>query len=178
MVIKRLTEQYPADIIERAKHIKLVVFDVDGVLTDGKLTYTDAGHEIKSFNVKDGQGIALLNMKGFQTAIITARASTINEQRAKEVGVQHIFQKVKPKLEKLQALSTELTIPAENIAYVGDDLPDYECLKWVGLGYCPADAVDEVKQVCRLISQYNGGNGAVRELSDLLLKAQSLYPTL
>lgn len=171
-----LTQRYDASIINNAKAIRLVVFDVDGVLTDGKLTFNDAGQETKSFSVKDGQGIALLNMKGFKTAVITARSSAINEQRAKEVGIPYVFQKVKPKIERLVSLTEELGLTAEQVAYVGDDLPDCECLQWVGLACCPADAVDEVKAICPFVSTYNGGQGAVRELSDLLLKAQNLHP--
>jgi len=173
-----MDSRYGVDVIERAQHIRLVVFDVDGVLTDGKLTYTDVGHEIKSFSVKDGQGIALLNAKGLQTAVITARTSPINAQRAAEVGIQHVFQNAKPKLAKLQALVEDLKLTPEAVAFVGDDLPDYECLRWVGLACCPADAVDDIKTVCHLVSAYGGGQGAVREVCDLLLKVQGLYPDL
>ena len=148
--------------------IKLLGLDVDGVLTDGSISYTDAGQEIKTFNCKDGQGIAMLTKLGINVVIITARTSTIVQRRANDLGIQYVYQGVKNKLEKLDELRTMLGINYDEIAYMGDDLPDIPILQQVGIKACPNDAVDEVKKVCNFKSKYNGGRGAVRELADLI----------
>jgi len=148
--------------------IKLLGLDVDGVLTDGSISYTDAGQEIKTFNAKDGQGIAMLTKLGINVVIITARTSTIVQRRANDLGIQYVYQGVKNKLEKLDELRTMLGINYDEIAYMGDDLPDIPILQQVGIKACPNDAVDEVKKVCNFKSKYNGGRGAVRELADLI----------
>ena len=148
--------------------IKLLGLDVDGVLTDGSISYTDAGQEIKTFNAKDGQGIAMLTKLGINVVIITARNSTIVQRRANDLGIQYVYQGVKNKLEKLDELRTMLGINYEEIAYMGDDLPDIPILQQVGIKACPNDAVDEVKKICNFKSKYNGGRGAVRELADLI----------
>ena len=150
------------------QNIKLLGLDVDGVLTDGSISYTDAGQEIKTFNAKDGQGIAMLTKLGINVVIITARTSTIVQRRANDLGIQYVYQGAKNKLEKLDELRTLLGIKYEEIAYMGDDLPDIPILQQVGIKACPNDAVDEVKKLCNFKSKYNGGAGAVRELTDMI----------
>ena len=150
------------------QNIKLLGLDVDGVLTDGSISYTDSGQEIKTFNAKDGQGIAMLTKLGINVVIITARNSSIVQRRATDLGIQYVYQGVKNKLEKLDELKTSLGLRYEQIAYMGDDLPDIPILQNVGVKACPNDAVDEVKKVCNFKSRYNGGRGAVRELTDLI----------
>ena len=150
------------------QNVKLLALDVDGVLTDGSISYTDDGKEIKTFNAKDGQGIAMLTKLGIKVAIITARTSSIVQKRANDLGIQYVFQGVKNKLEKLEYLKTTLSISTEEIAYMGDDLPDIPILNIVGIKACPNDAVDEVKRICNFKATKNGGKGAVRELTDLI----------
>lgn len=150
------------------QNVKLLALDVDGVLTDGSISYTDDGKEIKTFNAKDGQGISMLTKLGIKVAIITARTSPIVQKRANDLGIQYVFQGAKNKLEKLEYLKTTLGITNEEIAYMGDDLPDIPVLNVVGIKACPNDAVDEVKKICNFKSAKNGGRGAVRELTDLI----------
>jgi len=150
------------------KNIKLLALDVDGVLTDGIISYTSTGAEIKNFNTKDGQGIVMLTKLGVNVAIITARTSTIVQRRATDLGIQYVYQGVKNKLEQLDALKDLLGIHYDEIAYMGDDLPDIQILEKVGIKACPNDAVDEVKKICNFKSTKNGGFGAVRELTDAL----------
>ena len=161
----------------KAATIRLVVMDVDGVLTDGKITYTSDGQELKSFNVKDGLGISLGIRAGLQFAIITARRSPMVERRAEELGIQHVRQLSKTKLPVLESLMTELSLSPEHLVYIGDDLPDIPPMQAVGLACCPADAVREVKDVAHYMAQARGGDGAVREILDLLLQARTNNPS-
>ena len=150
--------------------IKLVAFDVDGVLTDGSLTFDENGHEYKTFNAKDGQGIVNLHKAGIITAIITARNNGTVEHRAKNLNITELHQGSKNKIETLENIMKKYNINFEEIAYMGDDLPDICILEKVHLKGCPNDAVDEVKEVANFISSKNGGRGAVREFCDYILK--------
>lgn len=150
--------------------IKLVAFDVDGVLTDGSLTFDENGHEYKTFNAKDGQGIVNLHKAGIITAIITARNNGTVEHRAKNLNITELHQGSKNKIETLENIMKKYNINFEEIAYMGDDLPDICILEKVHLKGCPNDAVDEVKEVANFISSKNGGHGAVREFCDYILK--------
>ena len=150
------------------KKIKLLALDVDGVLTDGKIIYNDLGQEFKCFNAKDGQGLAMLSAAGFDMAIITARTSNIVAKRAEDLGIKYVFQGIKNKGEQLVELLTALDLAYDEVAYMGDDLPDIPVLEKVGLKACPNDAVSEVRKICNFISKRNGGEGAVRELTDML----------
>ncbi len=161
---------------EKLTKIKLVGFDVDGVLTNGEIIYTDKGDEMKIFNAKDGQGISLLNKQGFITAIITARQSPIVDKRAADLGIKEVYQGVKNKFEVIKLLMEKYNIGLSEIAYVGDDLPDICVLERVGLACCPADAVDEVKEVCCFISGREGGKGVARQVADMLLAAARAIP--
>lgn len=150
--------------------IKLVAFDVDGVLTDGSLIFDENGHEYKTFNAKDGQGIVNLHKAGIITAIITARNNGTVEHRAKNLNITELHQGSKNKIETLENIMKKYNINFEEIAYMGDDLPDICILEKVHLKGCPNDAVDEVKKVANFISTKNGGRGAVREFCDYILK--------
>lgn len=152
-----------------ASQIKLIAFDVDGVLTTGEITYTANGDEIKSFNCKDGQGINMLNSVGIKTAIITARTSSIIERRAKDLNIGDVYQGSKNKLTAITEIAAKHNLELSEIAFVGDDLPDMPVLINVGLACCPADAVDEVKNVCEFICLKKGGEGAVREVTDFVI---------
>ena len=157
---------------EKLSIIKLVAFDVDGVLTNGEIIYTDSGQEAKIFNAKDGQGINLLNMHGFKTAIITARQSSIVDKRAKDLEIPEVFQGIKNKFAVIKILMEKYSLDLSEIAYVGDDLPDICVLERVGLACCPSDAVEEVKRICHFISDKEGGKGAVRQVADLIISSR------
>jgi 3-deoxy-D-manno-octulosonate 8-phosphate phosphatase (KDO 8-P phosphatase) len=160
---------------EQAKHastIKLIVLDVDGVLSDGKITYSNDGKEYKSFNVKDGLGISMGIHLGLAFAIITARISSIVDKRADDLGIQHVFQGKKNKRPVLLSLMETLHLSAEQVAYIGDDIPDLPCMKLAGLSACPANASKTVLEEAGIISSLNGGEGAVREIIEFILEAQ------
>ena len=150
--------------------IKLTAFDVDGVLTDGSLTFDENGHEYKTFNAKDGQGIVNLNKAGIITAIITARENGTVFHRAKNLNIKELHHGSKNKIATLESIMQKYNITFDEIAYMGDDLPDICILEKVALKGCPNDAVDEVKAVANFISSKNGGRGAVREFCDYILK--------
>lgn len=156
--------------------IKLLALDVDGVLTDGSLTFAEDGTEYKTFNAKDGQGIVCLNNAGFITVIITARQNGTVEHRAKNLKITELHQGVKFKLPVLEEILNKYNLSFENVAYMGDDLPDICIMEKVGLPCCPNDAVEEVQKVCKFKSKYDGGRGAVRDLCNLILKANNIEP--
>ena len=160
--------------LEMAKNIKLLAFDVDGVMTDGSVTYDENGVEYKTFNVKDGHGIVRANKSGFITAIITARNNGTVQHRAENLKITEIYQGRQFKLPALEEILAKYNFTYENVAYMGDDIPDICILEKVGLACCPNDAVAEVLSVCNFISSKNGGRGAVRELCDFILEAQGI----
>lgn len=149
--------------------IKLAAFDVDGVLTDGGITYDENGLEYKTFNAKDGQGIVNLNNAGIITAIITARENGTVYHRANNLKIKELHQGQKNKIEKLNELLAKYNITFDEVAYMGDDLPDMCILEKVKLAGCPFDAVEKVKAAANWISSKNGGHGAVREFCDYIL---------
>ena len=157
-----------------AKRIKMLVFDVDGVMTDGSITYDEDGKEYKTFNAKDGHGIVRMNKSGFITAIITARNNGTVQHRAKNLNFTELYQGYKYKLPALEDLMQKYNLTYDNVSYMGDDLPDICILEKVGLACCPRDAVKEVQDICNFKSQYSGGKGAVRELCDFILEAQGI----
>lgn len=144
--------------------IKLLVMDVDGTLTDGKIYMGENGEVMKAFNVKDGYAIAhMLPELGIIPVIITGRKSKIVENRAKELGITELYQGVGNKLAQLKKVAEKYKASPEEIAYIGDDLNDLECVEFCGVTACPADAVEEIKQKVSCVCQSNGGKGAVRE---------------
>lgn len=160
------------DINEIAKNIKICIFDVDGVMTDGSLTFDENGVEYKTFNAKDGQGVQLLHKAGIIPAIITKRENGTIRHRAKVLGIKEFHEGSLNKLLELDKIVEKHRVSYDEIAYMGDDIPDVCVLEKVGLACCPNDAVDEVKNISKFISSKNGGRGAVRELINLILKAK------
>lgn len=150
--------------------IKLAAFDVDGVMTDGSITYDDNGIEYKTFNSKDGHGLAELSREGVITAIITGRKSAAVERRAKDVNITELYQGVQDKAAVLDELLQKYNLTLAEVAYMGDDIPDICILEKVELAGCPKDAVQEVKDVVNFEADKNGGCGAVREFCDCILK--------
>ena len=163
---------YSLELKNRASKVKMVVFDVDGVMTDGSITYDENGVEYKTFNVKDGQGIVRITKEGIITAIITARNNATVKHRFENLGMSRLFMGQKDKMVAMKQLLEEYNLDLSQVAYMGDDLPDMCVLKEVGLASCPNDAIDEVKELCHFISSKNGGRGAVRELTDLIYSSQ------
>lgn len=159
-------------ITELAKHIKLVILDVDGVLTNGEIFFFEGG-EYKAFNSKDGLGIALLVRAGIHIAVISGNQSIAVEKRFKKFGVTHIYQGIGDKAEVYQKLLTELALKNDEVAYMGDDLIDLPVMIQVGLPTAVADADAFVLKHSKWVSQYRGGCGAVRELCELILTAQN-----
>lgn len=164
----------PAEIRDRAQRVKLAAFDVDGVLTDGSLWYGPDGGEIKGFHVHDGLGLKLLREQGVDVALVTARESPIVEHRARELGLRHVYQGTRDKLETLTHLCRALAIGLDQVAYTGDDLPDLAPMQRAGLAIAVANAHPWVRARAHWRTQHAGGHGAVREVCDLLLAAKGL----
>lgn len=154
--------------------IKLLVLDVDGCLTDGKITYNSGGKELKSFNAKDGLGIASWIRLGKKVAIITGRSSAIVEKRAKELKVNYLFQGISNKKEVLEEILQKENLTWENVAAIGDDMNDLTMLKQVGLSFTPNDGAEYLRLHVKKVLSKNGGNGAVREMIEILLKKENL----
>lgn len=166
------------DIEYKASKIKAVVFDVDGVLTDGSITFDENGVEYKTFNAKDGQGVVMLVKSGFITAIITARENGTVRHRVQNLGITKLYEGQKNKTVAFEQFLKEFNLKPEEVAYMGDDLPDICILEEVGLPCTPLDGMDEVKKHALFVSSKNGGRGAVREMCDFILKCTDKYPTI
>lgn len=149
--------------------IKVIVLDVDGTLTDGGVYIDSNGFETKKFNIKDGGGIALATRAGYEFMILTGRKSYCVEKRAQELKIKHLFQGVDNKIDVLEKFLAENNLTSENIAYMGDDFNDLDCMNHAGFVACPADAMQCVKEVADYITEHNGGYGAVRDFCELLL---------
>jgi 3-deoxy-D-manno-octulosonate 8-phosphate phosphatase (KDO 8-P phosphatase) len=162
-------------LIEKAKKIRLVIFDVDGVLTNGTLIYGNNNTEYKQFHVHDGQGMKLLMTSGIHVAVITAKESDIVTQRMQYLEIPHFYQGNVDKLPAYEDLKKKLGLTDEEIAYVGDDLPDLPLLRRVGLPITVANAPKIIKQFAYLITVAKGGKGAAREVCDLIMEAQGTY---
>ncbi|SMN13290.1 3-deoxy-D-manno-octulosonate 8-phosphate phosphatase [Bathymodiolus heckerae thiotrophic gill symbiont] len=158
-----------------AKKIKLIIFDVDGVLTDGGLYFTDDGTEFKRFNSLDGHGIKLLKDNGVEPAVITARESNAVKHRMENLGIVHFYQGQSNKVVAFNDLLQKLNLSADKVAYVGDDVIDLPVMNQVGFSIAPANAHDLVKQQANLTTEKMGGHGAVREVCDFILKAQGKF---
>jgi 3-deoxy-D-manno-octulosonate 8-phosphate phosphatase (KDO 8-P phosphatase) len=154
--------------------IELIVLDVDGTMTDSHITYSETGDEIKSFNVKDGLAIASWRRLGKQVAIITGRSSNIVARRAQELHIEHFYQGVENKKEVLENLLQKLDISMEQVAAIGDDLNDLSMLKAAAVSFVPGDASSYVDKIADVILTKKGGNGAVREMIEYLIKKEGL----
>jgi 3-deoxy-D-manno-octulosonate 8-phosphate phosphatase, yrbI family len=155
--------------------IRCLVLDVDGVLTKGEITYTSSGEELKTFHAKDGMGLAIAHAMGLQTAIITGRTSSIVERRAKELKISHVQMGSHNKSAGLQVVLDTLQVESQEVAYMGDDLNDLGVMSRVGLAMTPQDGVPEIKDIAHYICQANGGEGAVREAVEYILKREGLW---
>ncbi len=165
----------PEALKQRARRIKLVIFDVDGVLTDGGIILDGDNNEYKKFNVRDGHGIKLLQRAGIEVALITGRYSTVVEKRAAELGIKEVYQRRIEKTGAYEELLVKLALKAEETAYVGDDILDIPVLMRAGLPVAVADAHDEAKKHALMITAARGGFGAARECVEFILKAKGLW---
>lgn len=163
------------DINERAKKIKLLIMDVDGVLTDGKFYYGNYGDELKAFDIQDGFGLSLLNRAGIKTVIITAGNSRIVTRRAKHLRITRVYQKAYRKLETYERVLKKFKVTDAETCYIGDDLIDLPILRKVGLAVCVPNAREELKPAVHYVTNCHGGEGAVREITEILLKAQDKW---
>lgn len=164
--------------LPKAKQIKLLLLDVDGVLTDGNLYYSNSGDEIKSFNTQDGFGLRILQDAGIDVGVITARKSEIVERRGNELKMRYLYQGAPNKLTAFQEILSSSGLKPFEIAYMGDDWLDLVLLNRVGLAIAPANGVPEVQQVAHYITKQQGGAGAVREASELILRAKGLFTSV
>ncbi len=155
--------------------IKCFVLDVDGVLTDSRVYFTDDGREMKAFNTKDGHGLKLIQRAGITVAIITGRYSKALEHRARDLNIEHVIQGSKDKKSALAELSQTLGIEPGEMAYMGDDVVDLPAMRLCTLAIAPADAVDMVKQKADIVTSLPGGHGAVREAVEIILKRMDLF---
>ena len=160
---------------KRAKAIRLLLLDVDGVLTDGRIVYDERGREIKSFDIKDGQGIRLCQQAGLQVGILSGRKSSAVRFRAKELGIAILFQEAVDKAKSLEEILQKDKMRADQICFMGDDLADLPVFSRVGLAVAVADGVREVKAKAHYVTRRSGGRGAVREICELILKAQGKW---
>ena len=165
----------PQDLSGRIKKIRLVIFDVDGVLTDGRIVYDSSGKDLKFFDVTDGLGITLLSRAGIDTVIMTAKASRVIRHRAKSVGIKAVYQDCSDKLETFGEVQARFKVKPEEVCFIGDDLVDLPVLKRAGLAVSVPNAVDEVRAVAHYVTGKSGGRGAVREVCDMILKTQGKW---
>lgn len=163
------------DALARASRVRLMIFDVDGILTDGSLHYGPEGEAIKTFNVLDGHGIKLLQQSGVATAIISARQSALVARRASDLGIAHLFQGAHDKSEAFKQLLALTGIESQACGFVGDDVIDLPILLRVGFAASVPNAHHEVKTRVHYVTQASGGRGAARELCDFILRAQGNY---
>lgn len=165
-------------IIEQLRRVEVLVLDVDGVLTDGRVTYSDDGKELQSFHARDGSGMAIWKRAGKRSAVITGRGCKALERRAAELGIDTVLQHVKNKKTALCEVVTHFQVEAIQVAVVGDDVPDLPMLRLAGVKFAVADACAEVRQLADEITRTPGGFGAVREVVERILKAQDRWAEL
>ncbi len=162
-------------LMDAAAKVRLLVLDVDGVMTDGSIILDDAGVQYKAFHVRDGHGIKMLIRAGVDVAIITGRKSDVVLKRAEELGIKHVYQRSFNKLESLDEIRGLVGVELSECAFMGDDLVDLPVMRRVGLPVAVADAEDDVTKRAMLVTRRAGGRGAVREVTDLILKAKGLW---
>ncbi|MCI0488877.1 MAG: HAD-IIIA family hydrolase [Blastocatellia bacterium] len=163
------------ELLERARRVRLLILDCDGVLTDGLITLLPDGDEVKTFDVKDGHAMVMLARAGIRVAIISGRESRAVRKRAEELGVAHLYEKAWIKLDSYEKILAEEGLKDEEVCYVGDDVVDIPLLRRAGLSVAVADAVGEVKEYSHLVTERGGGRGAVREVIELILRAQGKW---
>lgn len=160
------------DILEKAEQIRLVIFDVDGVLTDGSLFIGDDGQEYKAFHSRDGHGMKMLQASGVEIGIITGRTSQVVKHRMDSLGIHHVYQGKLEKLPAFEELVAKLGLPPHQVAYVGDDVVDLPVMRRVGLAVAVQDAHPLVKQHAHWTTDHGGGRGAARDVCELIMRAQ------
>jgi len=163
------------DFEARSRRIRLIVMDVDGVLSESRLIYTEGSGEARTFSIKDGMGITLARLAGLEVALISGRESVIVARRAAELHLTDVYQGVIRKLGTFSQLLRKYGLDKEQVCYIGDDINDLPILREVGLAVAVADAVEEVKLAAHYVTRAQGGNGAVREIIDRILRFQNLY---
>lgn len=163
---------------ERLQKVKMLLLDVDGVLTDGRIIYSSDGTETKAFDVKDGHGLKMIQRAGVEVGIITGRQSTVVERRAKELGINILYQGAKDKLVPFREILDTCSINEDEIAYVGDDIVDLPILLRVGFAATVADALPEVRERVHYVSERKGGKAAVREICDLILRESGRWDSV
>lgn len=168
----------PRAVVARARKIRLLVMDVDGVLTDGRMILSERGDELKTFHTHDGVAIALAKRAGLRTAMVTGESSPIAKARGGKLGVDSVVLGARRKREVVEALRAEYDVAADAVAFIGDDLLDIPALQVAGLAVTVADAPASVKAVAHLVTRARGGHGAVRELVELLLRAQRTWQSV
>ena len=161
--------------MDKAKNIKLVILDVDGVMTDGRIVIDDNGVETRNFDIKDGMGVVVMMMRGVDVAIITSKKSGAVRHRAEELKIKRFHEGIRKKTEPYEEMLKEMGISDAEVAYVGDDLVDLSMMKRVGLPIAVNDAVEDVKQHAAYVTRARGGYGAVREVAEMILKAQDKW---
>jgi 3-deoxy-D-manno-octulosonate 8-phosphate phosphatase (KDO 8-P phosphatase) len=166
------------DIIDKAKKIRLMIFDVDGVLTTGALVYRPDGTEDKTFHVQDGMGIKMLAGSGVHIAVITARSSAVVTKRMQDLSIIHVYQGYSDKMPAFEDLKQKLNIPDDEIAYMGDDLPDLPVMLRVGLSISVPNAAKIMQQHANYVTKKKGGKGAAREVCELILDAQDKHAAI
>lgn len=169
---------HPEALLNKAKPIKLLICDVDGVLSNGQVIIGNNGEEFKTFNIKDGFGIKCLQKAGITVAIITGRNSKIVEKRCQELGIEHFYQGQSNKQEAFDKLCLDLSVTPDQVCHIGDDLPDLPLLLQVGFGVTVADGHWLMQQHADWVTENNGGFGAVREVCDLILESQNKLDTI
>ena len=162
-------------VTNATKKIELLLLDVDGVLTDGRLYFSNTGEELKTFHSLDGHGIKMLKNANVEVGIITGRISKIVEYRAENLGIDLLFQGREDKLKATMEVILHKSLTLEQVAYVGDDLPDLPAIQQVGIGFSVPNGHEEVQKAAAAITENIGGNGAVREITDFILKSQNKY---
>lgn len=160
------------ELLEKAKKIKCLICDVDGVLTDGLLYIDNHGNELKAFHVQDGMGLKLLMAAGIEVAVITTSQNAVIDHRMKQLGIRHYFKGQVDKNDAYKQLKSRLGLKDEDFAYIGDDLPDLAIIRQVGFGVTVPNAVPQIKEFASWQTEQRGGRGAVRELCELILNAQ------
>lgn len=163
---------------EKLEKIKLAAFDIDGTMTDGAMYYSRNGEELKRFSTRDGMGITLLQKSNIQTAFITSENSPIVLSRAEKLKIDFVYTSCRNKTGALDEICEKTGLKLENIAFIGDDVNDYHAIKYAGFGACPNDANELIKEASDYISKYNGGNGTVREICEMILLNQNRPITL
>ena len=166
------------EIQEKLKGVKMLILDVDGVMTDGRIIMDDEGHQLKNFNVRDGHGLKIIQRYGIKIAILTGRKSEVVNHRAHDLEIKEVYQGALNKKEVFQKILLKHNLEASAVAFMGDDIIDIPVLRQVGFSAAVADAVDVVKKNVDYVTKHKGGHGAVRELCEMILQAQGKWPEI